>query len=1425
MAAMLRVLYVDDESALLDIAKVYLERSEDFIVDVKLSVQDGLNALELHPYDAIVSDYEMPGMDGISFLIEVRSRFGDLPFILFTGRGREEVVIQAINNGADFYLQKGGDPKAQFAELSHKIKIAVLGHAAIDAVKESEYRFSKIFNSSPIMMIITDPVNDTIIDVNEAFLLELHMTREGAIGKKPAEIGLDMSQDDTQRIVVALQQHGQIRDMEFLVRRPSGESRTVLLSMVPIKVKNNDLVFTQIVDITDRKRVEEALRKNEIRFRSIIQSSNDYITVIDQKGTIVYSSPASEKVLGYPEDYLLGKNPLDLIHPDDIDLVRREYFEAFQKDHVRTPLEYRFRKADGSFIYVESITSYLFDVPEINGLVITTRDISNRNRIEGALRESEERFRILSDAALEGLMIHDRGMIIDCNPQFAALFGYESREIIGRNGFEFMFEEESRNAVFKWVQDGSKGTIDIIGIKKDGGRFYGETASNLILWGGKEHTIVQLRDISARKESEQLLQKQKDELNAAYEQLAAADEELRGQYDVLYKNERELRESEEKFREIFNSANDGIHLHEVDENGLPGKYVDVNEVVCRMLQYTKEELLEKSPLDISTDYRSRPEEQIGKELRETGHAIFETEHRRKDGTIIPVEINAHIVIIRGKKLILSIVRDITERKRAEEMLKERETQLRATLESTADGILAVDNMGKVLQVSRRFAEIWNIPPSILESGEDRVLLDFVLDQLNDPDAFLKKVQLLYDSDAVDMDTLTFRDGRIFERYSSPMIMDGARIGRVWSFRDITERKLVEEALCESEERYRNVVEDQTEFICRFLPDGTHLFVNDAYCRYFDKKREEIIGHHFRPLIHPEEREFVAMHIASLTPDHPNESIDQRIIMPDGSIRWQQWVDRAIFHADGTLKEYQSVGRDITDLKQAEEKLLEAQVRTATVLEGIADTFYSLDDKWRFTTVNSAAEKAPFGRPASEMLGKVIWELYPGLVGTFIQQHYFDAAKNFSLEHYEGQSPLNGRWYEVFMQGRRGGVDVYMRDISERKWADEALRKSEQQFRALSENSQDFIMRYDKEHRHTYANPACLRVSGMTAEQFIGKTHHELGFPPDLCALWEPAIDRVFATGQSYREIFAWTGADGEVVLDWQLFPEKDDRGCVVSVLGVSRDITERKRAEEALRESEEKYRMLIENSHDIIYTLTPDGIFIFVSPAWTALLGHPVSEVAGHPFQPFVHPDDLPGCMAWLQKVIETGQRQEGIEYRVRHIDGSWYWHTSSAVPLWDEVGTIIGIEGTARDITERKQAEKALEESETQYRDIIENSQDMIYRADMNGKFTMVSPSGARLVGLESPDQLVGHDIADRYENPDDRKAFIEALKHNGSVYRYPIILKAVDGTIRHVTSSSHFFYDADGVVQGVEGVIHDVTDLLRSFQDKLKPQTPSKT
>jgi PAS domain S-box-containing protein len=168
--------------------------------------------------------------------------------------------------------------------------------------------------------------------------------------------------------------------------------------------------------------------------------------------------------------------------------------------------------------------------------------------------------------------------------------------------------------------------------------------------------------------------------------------------------------------------------------------------------------------------------------------------------------------------------------------------------------------------------------------------------------------------------------------------------RLYVCRDITERKTTEAALRQTEERYRDIVEDQTELICRFLPDGTLTFVNGAYARYFNRTPENLVGTSFWPLIPEESHEKSREFLASITPEHPVASIDHPVLTSDGEIRWQHWTDRGIFDVDGRVHEYQAVGRDITDRKRAEEDAAAAHAEIKRLTERLeADYVYLRDE--------------------------------------------------------------------------------------------------------------------------------------------------------------------------------------------------------------------------------------------------------------------------------------------------------------------------------------------------------------------------------------------------------------------------------------------------------------------------------------------------
>ncbi|MDE4907672.1 PAS domain S-box protein [Methanogenium marinum] len=303
------LLYVDDEPALLEMSKKYLEHSGTFAVTIASSAKDGIRELVENPFDAIISDYEMPDMNGIEFLQYLRAEGNTIPFLIFTGRGREEVVIEALNNGVDFYIQKGGDPRSQFAELINKIHYAVSRRRSEEALRVSEERYR----------FITDNVADNIW----MFDMEFNLTYASPSGEimRGFTAEEDLAQSLEEKMTPASCERVVRRFQEELAISAAGtaDPKRVILFETEEYCKDGSTIWVEnsvrclrdyngesagVIgvsrDITWRKQAEDALRQSEERYRSLAENSPVGIVTCDCEGTIDYVNLKMLEILGSP---------------------------------------------------------------------------------------------------------------------------------------------------------------------------------------------------------------------------------------------------------------------------------------------------------------------------------------------------------------------------------------------------------------------------------------------------------------------------------------------------------------------------------------------------------------------------------------------------------------------------------------------------------------------------------------------------------------------------------------------------------------------------------------------------------------------------------------------------------------------------------------------------------------------------------------------------------------------------------------------------------------------------------------------------------------------------------------------------------------------------------------------------------------------
>ena len=268
------------------------------------------------------------------------------------------------------------------------------------------------------------------------------------------------------------------------------------------------------------------------------------------------------------------------------------------------------------------------------------------------------------------------------------------------------------------------------------------------------------------------------------------------------------------------------------------------------------------------------------------------------------------------------------------------------------------------------------------------------------------------------------------------------------------------------------------------------------------------------------------------------------------------------------------------------------------------------------------------------------------------------------------------------------------ELTERN--DEYLTQSERlkilnrNYKLVNDYSSDVVAVFDDTFNPLYISPSTKKYSGYDVSEFIKINIFDIVHPDDQQKLLEEIEEYKDKGIKEYTTTYRVKHKNGHYFWNESVSHVIEEEGKTTIIVN-SRNINDRIKAEQALGENEVKFRTFVENINDIIYHLTPEGEYIYVSPNWTDLLGYDLDEVIGEKIEKFAHPDDLQLCFDFLNKVVSTGEKQSGVEYRVKHKNGTWQWHSSNGSPIRNEKGEIVSYIGVGRDITERKQTEEDL--------------------------------------------------------------------------------------------------------------------------------------
>ncbi|EHQ34964.1 PAS domain S-box protein [Methanoplanus limicola] len=633
------------------------------------------------------------------------------------------------------------------------------------------------------------------------------------------------------------------------------------------------------------------------------------------------------------------------------------------------------------------------------------------------------------------------------------------------------------------------------------------------------------------------------------------------------------------------------------------------------------------------------------------------------------------------------------------------------------------------------------------------------------------------------------------------------------------RKKAEIELKKSEERYRAVVESQTELICRFLPDGTIGFVNDAFCRYYGLDSQKIVGEIFVPNIPDSEQNAIRSHLKSLTPENPFDSIEHRIILPDGSVRWQQWNDTAIFDERGNISEYQSVGRDMTDQKLMEEWLQEKVNYVQALMYTIPAPVFYRDVNGVYHDCNKAFEEL-VGLPRSEIVGKNIHDFFNKDLAEWYAKMDREIIDSPHLQQYEYQ--INNSMGEILdvlfsktaryrADGTVDGIVGVIVDISDRKKMEKSINEEINFIQALKDTIPAPFFFRDEYGIYHDCNKAFEELVGLSRDEIIGKDIHHF-FNKDFADFYAERDREILNNPHLQQYEYRINNSDGEIfdVMFSKTAKLRAD-GTVDGIVGVILDISQRKNVERDLKREINFIQALKDTIPAPVFYRDINGIYHDCNKAFEELVGLSKEEILGRNIHDFFN-DDLADLYSVRDKEIIDNPHLQQYEHKINNSEGEIIDVMFSKTALHNPDGSVAGIVGVILDISRRTRMEEALRGNEEMMRTLADYTYDWESWVGPDSSYIYISPSCERITGYK-PEEFMADPMAIMNDivHPDDLEMLIDHYsgidENNTDVAHFDFRIILPDGGLKWISHYCQPVYHEDGTWAGRRETKRDIT------------------